>query len=91
MQSRRVAAPRSHTLENTTMSVWPTRIAREQRVIRTLLMSLSVVLLAAACDDDDYDDFNPTEPPPPAATLVTASGAITAKVDEFRSRRVPAR
>ena len=66
------------------MSTWPYRIAREQRAIRTLL--LSVVLVAAACDDDDYDDdFNPTEPTPPIAALITSSGAITAKVDEYRA------
>jgi hypothetical protein len=29
-------------------------------------------------------NYNPTEPVPPAATVVTASGAIAAKVDEYR-------
>ena len=68
------------------MSTWPYRIAREQRAIRTLLVSASALLLVAACSDDDYDDdFNPTEPPPPAATLITASGVISAKVDEYRA------
>jgi hypothetical protein len=68
------------------MSTWPYRIAREQRVIRTLLVSASVLLLAAACDDyDDDDDYNPTEPAPPVATVITASGPVTAKVDEYRA------
>lgn len=68
------------------MSTWPYRLAREQRAIRTVLASASILLLAAACDDDDYDDdFNPTEPPPPAATMIAGSGAITAKVDEYRA------
>ena len=65
------------------MATWPHRIAREQRVIRTLLVSASVVLAAAACDGDD--DYNPIEPPPPTATLITASGVIAPKVDEFRA------
>jgi hypothetical protein len=68
------------------MSTWPYRIAREQRAIRSLLVTASVILSIAACSDDDYDDdFNPTEPPPPTATIVTASGAIGTKVDEYRA------
>jgi hypothetical protein len=67
-----------------TMSTLPYRIAREQRVIRTILLALSGVLLIAACDDYDDDDYNPTEPVPPAATVLTATGNITAKVDEYR-------
>jgi hypothetical protein len=66
------------------MSTWPYRIAREQRAIRTILVSLSIVLLAAACDDYDDDDYNPVEPAPPAATVVTSTGNITARVEEFR-------
>jgi hypothetical protein len=66
------------------MSTWPYRIAREQRAIRTLLVSVSVLLAAAACDDDYDDDYDPTEPLPPAATIITATGAVTAKVDEYR-------
>jgi hypothetical protein len=66
------------------MSARPYRLAREQRVTRAVLGSLSVALTIAACGDDYDDDYNPTEPPPPAATVVSASGAITAKVDEFR-------
>jgi hypothetical protein len=67
------------------MSQWPYRIAREQRAIRALIVSVSVLSLAAACYDDDNNDYNPTEPLPPQATIITASGAITAKVDEFRA------
>jgi len=66
------------------MSTWPYRIAREQRAIRTLLVCLSVVLVAAACADDYDDDYNPVEPVPPTATVITATGNITAKVEEFR-------
>jgi hypothetical protein len=65
------------------MSMWPYRVAREQRAIRTLLVSASVVLLAAACNDND-DNYNPVEPVPPTATVITATGNITPKVDEFR-------
>ena len=68
------------------MSAWPCRIAREQRVMRSVLASMSVVLLAGACDSDDYGDEGPTQPAPlPTATVVSASGAILAKVDEFRA------
>ena len=68
------------------MSTWPYRIAREQRAIRTLIVTAVVVLAAAACSDDDYDDdFNPTEPVPPTATLITATGSVTSKVDEYRA------
>jgi len=67
------------------MSTWPYRVAREQRAIRSLLVSLTVVLLAAACDGyGDDDDYNPVEPLPPVATVITATGNITAKVDEYR-------
>ena len=66
------------------MSMWPFRLARDPRVIRTLVLSLSIVIFAAACDDyGDDDDYNPTEPLP-VATVVSGSGAVTAKVDEYR-------
>jgi hypothetical protein len=65
------------------MSTWPYRIAREQRAIKTTLVALSAVALIAACDDSD-NDYNPTEPAPPAATIISASGNIAAKVDEYR-------
>ena len=68
------------------MSAWPYRLAREQRVMRSVLASMSVVLLAGACDSDDYGDEGPTQPAPlPTATVVSASGTILAKVDEFRA------
>ena len=67
------------------MSTWPYRIAREQRAVRTLIVSASVILAVAACDDDNDDDYSPTEPPPPTATFITATGAINAKVDEYRA------
>ena len=66
------------------MSTLPYRVAREQRVIRTTLVVVSGVLLIAACDDYNNDDYNPTEPVPPAVTVLTASGNITAKVEEYR-------
>jgi hypothetical protein len=66
------------------MPTLPYRIAREQRAIRSMLLALSAVLLIAACDNNNDNDYNPTEPVPPAATVVTASGSITAKVDEYR-------
>ena len=68
------------------MSSFPFRASREPRVIRSGLTLLSAVFLAAACSDDydDGSDYTPVEPTPPAATMISASGAITAKVDEFR-------
>ena len=66
------------------MSTWPYRAAREQRAIRSLLVTLAVVLLAAACDDYDDDDYNPVEPLPPVANVITATGNVTAKVEEYR-------
>jgi len=74
----------SNTPENRDMSTWPYRVAREQRAIRTLLVSLTIVLVTAACADDYDDDYNPVEPVPPAATVIAATGNITAKVDEYR-------
>lgn len=66
------------------MSTWPYRATREQRAIRTLLLALSAVLLVSACYDDSDNDYSPTEPPLPTATVVSGTGAITAKVDEYR-------
>lgn len=68
------------------MSRWPYRIAREQRVIRTMLLTLSAALLAAACYDDstDYND-GPTDPAPPTATIVSGTGTIAPKIDELRA------
>jgi hypothetical protein len=65
------------------MSTWPHRAAREHRAITTLLLSLSATFLASACSDKN-NNYSPTEPPPPEATVITASGDITAKVDEYR-------
>ena len=69
------------------MSRWPYRIARERRVIRTMLLTVSAALLVAACYDDDNSKYNdgPTEPAPPTPAIVSASGDIAAKVDEFRA------
>jgi hypothetical protein len=66
------------------MSTWPYRITREQRAIRVLLLAMSSALLIAACYDSNDNDYSPTEPPPPEATVVTASGNVSAKVDEYR-------
>src|SRR5688572_6748990 len=78
-------APRSQYAGDSDMSTWPHRAAREQRAIRPLLVTLTVVLLAAACDDyEDGDDYNPVEPLPPVASVITATGNITAKVEEYR-------
>ena len=66
------------------MSTWPYRIAREQRAIKTAVLTVSTLLLVSACYDSKNNDYSPTEPLPPVATVVTASGSITAKVDEYR-------
>jgi hypothetical protein len=81
--ARRVLAPRSHTTESCPMSTWLYRIAREQRAIKPAVLALSAVVLVAACSDSN-NTYNPTEPPPPVATVITSSGSITAKVDEYR-------
>jgi hypothetical protein len=54
------------------------------RVIRWL--GLALVTAAMACDDDPVVAPNPA---PAAATLYTATGDITAKVDEFRNALGP--
>ena len=65
------------------MSTLPHRVARDQRAIRTGLMGLGVLVLIAACSDSN-NSYSPTEPPPPSATVISASGDIAAKVDEYR-------
>ena len=40
------------------MSQWPYRIAQEQRAIRALMVSFSVLLLGTACYDDNNNDYN---------------------------------
>ena len=67
------------------MSTWPYRVARKQRSIRTFLVVLSASLLVAACYDDDNNDYNPTEPAPPTPTIISGSGDIKPKVDEYRA------
>jgi len=68
------------------MSSFPYRASRHERVMRSVFASLTAALVITACDDayDDDNDYDPVEPTPPAATVVSGSGAITAKVDEFR-------
>jgi hypothetical protein len=65
------------------MSTRPNRAAREQRAVTTALLALGAALLLAACDDSK-NNYDPTEPAPPAATVLTATGNIAAKVDEYR-------
>ena len=49
---------------------------------RLMLMGLALTVLAACSDDDDTG----TGPDPvPQATVFTATGNITAKVEEFRA------
>ena len=66
------------------MSTLPYRITGEQRAIRTLLLAVSATLFVSACYDNN-NDYNPTEPAPPTPTIVSASGDIKAKVDEYRA------
>jgi len=67
------------------MSTWPFRDAHDQRAIKTLLVASSVVLFVAACYDNNGSNYGPTDPAPPAATVVTGSGNIAPKVDEYRA------
>jgi hypothetical protein len=54
--------------------------------MRTNLTKFLVLTAALAACGDDYDDaVTPTPPAPPAFTVVEASGAIAAKVAEFRT------
>jgi hypothetical protein len=58
------------------------------RLIRSITVVLAGLLLA--CNDDDYGSSAPPPPPPPpppgpTATVVTASGDIRTKVEEFRT------
>ena len=49
------------------------------------LMVLAGLAVLAACNDDTVTEPIPVPPPPPQATVFTATGNITAKVDEFRN------
>jgi hypothetical protein len=49
------------------------------------LLSAAMASLLAACGDDYDDSVAPAPTPAPAFTVVEASGAITAKVAEFRT------
>jgi hypothetical protein len=60
----------------------------EMRIIRSITIVLAGLLLA--CSDDDYGSSAPPPPPPPpppgpTATVVTASGDIRTRVEEFRT------
>jgi len=60
--------------------------------MRMIGWTRAVIAGALIACSDDYDDTTaPPPPPPPApvATVVTASGDITAKVDEFRAALGP--
>jgi hypothetical protein len=59
------------------------------RRIGFLTIALAGVLFACNDDDDDYGTTEPPPPPPPQATVITASGDITAKVEEFRTSLGP--
>lgn len=58
------------------------RMPMSARGMRAL--ALTSIAALAACSDDDYGG-DPTAPPPVQATVITASGSITAKVEEFRA------
>ena len=51
------------------------------------LFTIALAGILFACGDDDYGTTPPPPPPPPppVATVVTASGDIRTKVDEFRN------
>jgi hypothetical protein len=54
------------------------------------IISAALVGALLACNDDDNDGPTlPPPPPPPTATVITASGDIQAKVDEFRNTLGP--
>jgi len=46
---------------------------------------IAIAIFLVACSDDDTNTPYTPPPPPPVATVVTASGDISAKVDEFRN------
>jgi hypothetical protein len=56
------------------------------------LLTIALAGVVFACNDDDTDygiTPPPPPPPPPVATVITASGDIRAKVDEFRNSLGP--
>jgi hypothetical protein len=50
-----------------------------------LISAALVGVLFGCSDDEDGPTLPPPPPPPPVATVITASGNIQAKVDEFRT------
>jgi len=61
-----------------------------RRMNRITLMALAGLAVMAACNDDSVTEPIPVPPPPgPQATVFTATGNITAKVDEFRNALGP--
>jgi hypothetical protein len=49
-------------------------------------LGAAVLAVLGACNSEDYVAPPPvTEPPPPQATVLTATGDVAAKVDEFRN------
>jgi hypothetical protein len=58
------------------------------RTLRSCIIVLASIAGIAACSDNSYTTGNDTPDPVPTtpqSTVVTASGAITTKVDEFRA------
>jgi multidrug efflux pump subunit AcrA (membrane-fusion protein) len=53
------------------------------------LITIALAGVLFACSDDDYGTTPPPPPTPPVATVVTASGDIRTKVDEFRNALGP--
>jgi hypothetical protein len=60
-------------------------MAREQRAVKIGFLALTTALLVTACNDDNNAGYSPTDPPPPQATVITASGDIATKVDQYRA------
>jgi len=57
---------------------------------RTGVITIALAAFLFACSDDDDTGITPPPPPPqPVATVITASGDIRAKVDEFRNALGP--
>src|ERR1051325_12148682 len=48
-------------------------------------LAIAAIAALAACSDDKVPAPPPPPPPGPQATVVTATGDIAAKVDEFRA------